>query len=83
VLTFWWSAAGLDYYLGYVDNLKKVTRLQIASYLDSYVLGKPFVFSVMLPPNLVKSGKNRAYFEKLVGAKPWPAQNTAAAGGAR
>jgi zinc protease len=70
-LAFWWSSAGLDYYLGYVDNLKKVMRPQIASYFDTYVLGKPFVFSVMLSPNLVKTGLNQAHFEKLVGARPW------------
>ena len=78
-LAFWWTGAGLDYYLGYVDNLKKVTRSQIASYFDTYVIGKPFVFSVMLPPGMVKSGLNQAHFEKLVGAKPWPAPKSDAA----
>lgn len=76
-IAFWWSTAGLDYYLSYVDNLKKVTRPQIASYFDTYVLGKPFVFSVMLSPNLAKSGLNQAHFEKLVGAKPWLAAGSA------
>lgn len=67
-----------------MDNLKKVTRPQIASYFDTYVLGKPFVFSVMLSPDLAKTGLNQAHFEKLVGAKPWPAPKSAAAtGGAR
>jgi zinc protease len=80
-LTFWWSSAGLDYYLGYVDNLKKVTRSQIASYFDTYVLGKPFVFSVMVSPNLAKAGLNQAHFEKLVGAKPWSAQNASVPAG--
>ena len=31
-LTFWWTSAGLDYYRGYVDSVKKVTRADIARY---------------------------------------------------
>lgn len=69
-LTFWWTTAGLDYYVTYVDNLKKVTRPQIAAYLDRYVLGKPFVFSVMVSPEMKKAGLDQKHFEKLVNAKP-------------
>lgn len=47
-ISFWWATAGLDYYLNYVDNLKAVTRDDIALYLTNYVLNKPFVLGVLL-----------------------------------
>ena len=82
-LTFWWSSAGLDYYLGYVDNMKKVTREQIARYLDTYVLGsnssgsagKPlrnFVFGSLVSPDMAKQGFDKTHFEVLAGLKPAP-----------
>ena len=73
-LTFWWTSAGLPYYLGYVDNVRKATRADIARYLDTYVLGKPFVFGVMVSPEMA-SGMHldQAHFDALVGAKTWVA----------
>ncbi len=47
---YWWAIAGLDYYLNYVDNLKKATRDDIAGYLNSYVNGKPYVMGVLASP---------------------------------
>jgi zinc protease len=48
---YWWAVAGLDYYLTYVDNLKRVTRKDIATYLNTYVTGKPFVMGVLTSPD--------------------------------
>jgi zinc protease len=47
---FWWAVAGLEYYLNYVDNLKKATRQDIAQYLNTYVNGKPYVMGVLSSP---------------------------------
>lgn len=69
-LTFFWATASLDYYRGYVDNVKKVTRADIARYLDTYVLGKSFVFGAMLSEGAVQKGFDQARFEKLSGAPP-------------
>jgi zinc protease len=66
-LSFWWTSAGLDYYLHYVENLRRVTRDDIAKYLDRYVLGKPFVFGSMVSPDMTKAGFDKAHFEKLAG----------------
>jgi zinc protease len=71
-LSFWWTSAGLDYYLGYVENLRKAGRAEIAKYLDGYVLEKPFVFGVLVSPEMVKEKHlDAAHFEQLLGAKPW------------
>jgi zinc protease len=72
VLTFWWTSAGLDYYLGYVDRLYQVKRPEIAQFMDRYVLGKPFVLGVLLSPEMKAKGLDTAHFEKLI-APPAPA----------
>ena len=73
-ITFWWASAGLDYYEHYVENAKKVTHADIARYLDTFVLGKNFVFGSMVSPEMAKGGLDKAHFEGLAGigggAKP-------------
>ena len=51
---YWWAVAGLDYYLNYVDNLKKVSRDDIKKYLNTYVIGKPYVMGVLVSPEMRK-----------------------------
>ncbi len=71
-LTFWWTSAGLPYYRGYVGNLGKVSHADIARYLDTYVLGKPFVFGALVSPEMAKAGDlSISHFEKLVGGRNW------------
>ena len=45
---YWWAVSGLDYYLNYVDNLNNVTRKDIASYVHTYVTGKPYIMGVLV-----------------------------------
>jgi zinc protease len=66
-LTFWWTSAGLDYYLSYVQNVKKVTEADIGRYLDTYVLKKNFVFGSLVSPEMVKAGYDERRFQSLVG----------------
>jgi len=50
-LGFWWSVSGsLDYYLNYVDNLKKVTREDIDEYVRKYIQDRPYVMGILLSP---------------------------------
>lgn len=50
-LGFWWSVAGgLDYYLNYVDNLKKVSREDIEDYVRKYIQGAPYIMGILLSP---------------------------------
>ncbi len=49
-VSYWWSVAGLDYYLNYVDNLNKVSRDDLAAYINKYVTGKPCVTGVLVSP---------------------------------
>jgi zinc protease len=47
---FWWSVASLDYYLGYVDNLRKVTREDINAYVRRYIQNAPHIMGVLISP---------------------------------
>ena len=60
-------------------NLRKTRRADINLYLDTYVLGKPFVFGALVSPEMAsKGGLNTPHFEQLVSARYWtaPAETT-------
>jgi zinc protease len=42
-LSFWWSSTGLDYFRGYLTNLRRTTRSDISRYVTTYIQGKPHV----------------------------------------
>jgi zinc protease len=46
-VSYWWTTAGLDYYLNYIDNLRAVTRDDITKYIRRYIQGKPHVTGVL------------------------------------
>ena len=74
-LTFWWTSAGLDYYVSYAANTAKVTREDIAAYLDAFVLAKPYVLGALVSPDVEKGGMNKDHLEKLLGiAAPPPVE---------
>ena len=45
---FWWSVAGLEYYLKYQDEMARQTPAELVRYARTYILGKPHVTGVML-----------------------------------
>lgn len=47
-VSFWWASSGLDYYAGYIDNLRKVTRADISRYVERYIRNKPRVVAVLI-----------------------------------
>ncbi|MFT3694036.1 MAG: pitrilysin family protein [Kofleriaceae bacterium] len=65
-ITFWWTSAGLDYYLSYVDRLYQVTVADTVHYVNTYMTGKPFVLAVMLSPEMQKSGLDQKHFDALL-----------------
>jgi zinc protease len=80
-LTYAWTSTGLDYYLHYVDNLYLVKPADAARYIARYVTGKPYVFGVMVSPEMRKAGLDAAHFEALLGVGGKPA--TRRPGGAK
>jgi len=49
-VSFWWSVDRLDYYVDYIENLKAVTREDIANYVSEYMLDAPYVLGAVLSP---------------------------------
>jgi zinc protease len=50
-LGFWWSVAGLEYYMGYVDNMAKQTLADLRGYASKYIIGKARVVGVLIDAN--------------------------------
>jgi zinc protease len=42
-LSFWWASTGLDYFRGYLGNLRRTTRADISRYVTNYIQGKPHI----------------------------------------
>ena len=42
-LSFWWASTGLEYFRGYLQNLRRTTRADISRYVTTYIQGKPHV----------------------------------------
>lgn len=42
-LSFWWASTGLDYFRGYLTNLRRTSRADISRYITTYIQGKPHV----------------------------------------
>ncbi|HEX8178973.1 MAG TPA: pitrilysin family protein [Pyrinomonadaceae bacterium] len=45
---FWWASTGLDYFRGYLGNLRRTGRADINRYVTTYIQGKPHVGLAML-----------------------------------
>jgi zinc protease len=48
-VAFWWSVAGLDYFLDYTDRMQSVQRADIDRYVHRYLTGQPLVAGVLAP----------------------------------
>ncbi|MBA3805505.1 MAG: insulinase family protein, partial [Acidobacteria bacterium] len=42
-LSFWWASTGLEYFRGYLQNLRRTTRADISRYVTTYIQGKPHI----------------------------------------
>ena len=40
---FWWSSTGLEYFRGYLGNLRRTSRADINRYVTTYIQGKPHI----------------------------------------
>ncbi|MBW2537893.1 MAG: insulinase family protein [Deltaproteobacteria bacterium] len=69
LITFWWASASLDYYLGYVDNVAKVTPADVTGFVTRYMKDKPFVFGALLSPEMKADGKTAKRLAEIAGVK--------------
>ena len=45
-----WAISGLDYYLGYIENISHVMLDDLKVFIDNYICTKPFVMGVLISP---------------------------------
>lgn len=64
-LSFWWASTGLEYFRGYLGNLRATSRSDISRYVTTYIQGKPHVGLVMIS----EEGQQQAQLrpEELIG----------------
>jgi zinc protease len=56
-LGFWWSVASLEYYMGYVDYMAQQSLDDLRAYARRYIVGKPHIAGVLIPPDARQSLK--------------------------
>ncbi|HEV7797696.1 MAG TPA: pitrilysin family protein [Pyrinomonadaceae bacterium] len=56
-ISFWWASTGIDYFRGYLGNLRRTTRGDISRYVSTYVQGKPHVGLALLSDDAAKTSQ--------------------------
>jgi zinc protease len=72
-LSFWWSSTGLDYFRGYLGNLRRTSRADINRYVSTYIQGKPHVGLAMLSDESQQAAKLTE--QDLIGSTEQKAEN--------
>jgi predicted Zn-dependent peptidase len=61
---YWWAVSGLDYYMGYVDNLSARTPADLHAFVTRYITKHPFVIGILTTPT---DGKEvEAYLKQYI-----------------
>ncbi len=56
-LGFWWSSTGIDYFRGYLGNLRRTSRSDISRYVTTYIQGKPHVSLALISEQAQQQAK--------------------------
>jgi zinc protease len=63
VLSFWWASASLDYFTTYNDNLKKIKRVDLQTYVRKYIKDKPYCAGLLVNPTLKNKINPQTFFK--------------------
>ena len=61
-VSYTWCSTSLNYYTDNTDDYQKVTRADIKKYLETYLVGKPFVGGIIISPDLNKTVNAASFF---------------------
>ncbi|MDB5006438.1 MAG: insulinase family protein [Mucilaginibacter sp.] len=61
-MSFYWCSTSLNYYTNVTDDYQKVSRADILKYLNTYIIGKPFVAGLIISPDLNKKVSAGSFF---------------------
>jgi zinc protease len=56
-ISFWWASTGIDYFRGYLGNLRRTTRADISRYVTTYIQAKPHVGLALLSEEAAKTSQ--------------------------
>ena len=56
-ISFWWASTGIDYFRGYLGNLRRTNRADISRYIETYIQGKPHVGLALLSEDAAKASQ--------------------------
>lgn len=56
-ISFWWASTGIDYFRGYLGNLRATSRADISRYVRTYVQGKPHVGLALMSDESLKQSQ--------------------------
>jgi zinc protease len=56
-VSFWWASTGIDYFRGYLGNLRRTSRADISRYITTYVQGKPHVGLALMSEESLKQSQ--------------------------
>jgi zinc protease len=62
-LSYWWTAASINYLLDYNDNLKKVTKIELKRYVDKYIKNRPYSAGLLINPDLRAQSNADSFFK--------------------
>lgn len=62
LVSYEWCSTSLNNYTDMVDNYQKVTRADIKHYLDTYIVGKPYVAGMIISPDMNKTVNANSFF---------------------
>lgn len=57
VLRFWWICADADYYYNYLENIGKVSKQDLSTFIDKYVYNNKPVITVLVNPSVYEKTK--------------------------
>src|SRR5882762_7517142 len=56
-ISFWWASTGIDYFRGYLGNLRRTKRADISRYVTTYIQAKPHVGLALLSEEAAKTSQ--------------------------
>ncbi|MES2425481.1 MAG: insulinase family protein, partial [Bacteroidota bacterium] len=62
-LSFWWASASLNYYFNYLDNLKKVKKIDLQNYVRKYIKSKPYCAGLLINTDLKAQLNTDTFFK--------------------
>lgn len=56
-ISFWWASTGIEYFRGYLGNLRRTSRADISRYVTTYVQGQPHIGLALMSEESLKQSQ--------------------------